>query len=278
MEDAPRSSEFTTSHPSPVTDIAHKVRSSDTSLFLLPTQTSQKDQVTLLMLQAAVGDHSTYAYLEVGSHLGGSLCPHLLDPHCRVAISVDPRPASQADERGRMFDYAENSTARMLAALSTRIPSEGLRKLITFDCDAAELRSQKLPEKVDLVLIDGEHTNRAAFRDFISILPLVKDDAVIVFHDAQLIYDAIANIESMLPFVGKSFYGCFARDNVYAMGLGSRAELVEKTLRAVRHNNDLFLNYARREVHKNIAFYYPIERLKGALQRIYGKARRNPQS
>ena len=230
------------------------------------------------MLQAAVGRLHKYTYLEVGSHLGGTLCPHLLDSRCAQAISIDPRPASQADERGRMFDYAENSTARMLAALSTRIPSEGLRKLITFDCDAAELRSQKLPEKVDLVLIDGEHTNRAAFRDFISVLPSVKDDGVIVFHDAQLIHDAIANIEAMLQFMDKSFYGCFALDNVYAMGLGSRAELVKETLRTVRHDSDSFLSYARREVHKNIAFYYPLEWLKGALQRIFGKAHRDRQS
>jgi hypothetical protein len=166
----------------------------------------------------------------------------------------------------------------MVSELSARIPAESIRKLITFDCDASELGTQKLTEKVDLVLIDGEHTNRAAFRDFVSILPLVKDDSVVVFHDAQLIHDAIANIEAMMQFVGKNFYGCFALDNVYAMGLGRRAELVEETLSPVRHDNDSFLTYARREVHKNIAFYYPIEWLKGVLQRIYGKAHRNQQS
>ena len=166
----------------------------------------------------------------------------------------------------------------MVAELSARIPAESIRKLVTFDCDASELGTRKLSEKVDIVLIDGEHTNRAAFRDFVSILPLVKNDAIIVFHDAQLIHDAIANIETMLHFLGKSFYGCFALDNVYAMGLGSRAELVKETLRTVRHDSDSFLNYARREVHKNIAFYYPIEWLKGAVQRIYGKAHRNQQS
>lgn len=278
LEDALNNSERETSYPSPESDIAHKVRSSDTSLFRVPTQTSHNDQVTLLMLQAAVGDNTPYAYLEVGSHLGGSLCPHLLDPKCRLAISVDPRPSSQPDERGRRFDYLENSTARMVAELSARIPAESIRKLVTFDCDASELGTRKLSEKVDIVLIDGEHTNRAAFRDFVSILPLVKNDAIIVFHDAQLIHDAIANIETMLHFLGKSFYGCFALDNVYAMGLGSRAELVKETLRTVRHDSDSFLNYARREVHKNIAFYYPIEWLKGAVQRIYGKAHRNQQS
>jgi len=259
-------------------EIRSRVQTADTALFRVPTQTSLNDQKALLMLQAAVGAHSAYAYLEVGSHLGGSLCPHLLDPNCRLAISVDPRPSSQPDERGRRFDYLENSTARMVSELSAHIPAESIRKLITFDCDASELGTRKITERVDLVLIDGEHTNRAAFRDFVSILPLVKNDAIIVFHDAQLIHDAIANIETMLHFLGKSFYGCFALDNVYAMGLGSRAELVKETLRTVRHDSDSFLNYARREVYKNIAFYYPIEWLKGAVQRIYGKAHRNQQS
>jgi len=172
----------------------------------------------------------------------------------------------------------ENSTARMLAELTDHIPAKNLCKLLTFDCDASELRTRDFTEKVDLVLIDGEHTNRAAFRDFISVLPFMKEDAVIIFHDAQLIHDAIANIEAMLHFVGKGFYGCFALDNVYVMGLGGRAELVEETLSLVRHDNDSFLNYARREVHKNIAFYYPIEWLKAVVRQIYGKAHRNQQS
>jgi len=268
----------TTSQPLSESEIRRKVQTADTTLFRVPTQTSLNDQKTLLMLQAAVGAHSAYVYLEVGSHLGGSLCPHLLDPNCRLAISVDRRPASQPDERGRKFDYVDNSTARMLAELSARIPAASISKLTTFDCDASELMTRKLPEKVDLILIDGEHTNRAAFRDFISILPLAKDDSVIVFHDAQLIHDAIANIEAMLKFVGKSFYGCFALDNIYAMGLGSRADLVKETLRAVRHDTKSFLHYARHEVHKNIAFYYPIEWLKGALRGIYGKAHRDHKS
>jgi hypothetical protein len=258
-------------------EIHRKVLTTDTSLFRAPTQTSRNDQVTLLMVQAAVAASAAYTYLEIGSHLGGSLCPHLMDSRCKLIISVDRRPLSQPDERGRRFHYLENSTSRMLAELTDHIPAKNLCKLLTFDCDASELRKKDFTEKVDLALIDGEHTNRAAFRDLISILPFMEEDAVIVFHDAQLIHDAIANIEAMLHFVGKSFYGCFALDNVYAMGLGSRAGLVEETLSPVRHDNDSFLNYARREVHKNIAFYYPIEWLKGALQRIYGKAHRNQQ-
>jgi|LakMenEpi03Aug12_release.lakeMendotaPanAssembly.Ray.scaffolds.fasta_scaffold124747_3 hypothetical protein len=254
------------------TEIRRKVEANDTSLFRVPTQTSHKDQVTLLMLQAAVGINNAYTYLEVGSHLGGTLCPHLLDPSCRLAISVDPRPSSQPDERGRRFDYLDNSTARMLTELSTRMPAEMLRKLITFECDASELRTQTIPERVDLVLIDGEHTNRAAFRDFLSILPLVKDDAIIAFHDAQLIHDAIFNIESMLHYIDKSFYGCFALDNVYAMGLGIRSDLVKNSLRSMRHDTDTFLNYARHQVHQHIAFYYPIEWLKSTCRNFFRKA------
>ena len=259
------------------TEIRRKVEANDTSLFRVPTQTSHKDQVTLLMLQAAVGANNAYTYLEVGSHLGGSLCPHLLDPRCRLAISVDPRPSSQPDERGRRYDYLDNSTARMLTELSTRMPAEMLRKLITFECDASELRTQTIPERVDLVLIDGEHTNRAAFRDFLSILPLVKDDGVIVFHDAQLVHDAIFNIESMLHYVDRSFYGCFALDNVYAMGLGSRSDLVKESLRSIQHDTDVFLNNARHQVHQHIAFNYPIEWLKSTCRNLFRTAPRKQE-
>ena len=250
-------------------DIRRQVEAADTSIFRVTTQTSVNDQKTLLMLQAAVGRLAEYVYLEVGSHLGGTLCPHLLDARCTQLISIDPRPSSQPDERGRRFDYAENSTARMLEALSACIPSHGLLKLVTFDCDASELLPTQLPSKVNLALIDGEHTNRAAFRDFVSILPMLSDDAVIAFHDAQLICDAICNIEQLLSFINRRFYGCYARDHVYALGLGNAGDIVQTTLQHVRHDTDYFLDYSRRQVSFNIVVNYPLEFLKTSLRSIF---------
>jgi hypothetical protein len=245
-----------------------QVEATDTSLFRVKSQTSLKDQETLLLLQAAVGRLYQYVYLEVGSHLGGTLCPHLLDPRCKLAISIDPRPSSQPDERGRSFEYAENSTTRMLQTLSAHVPASGLLKLLTFDCDASRLSITQIPCKVDLALIDGEHTNRAAFRDFISILPMLNEDAMVVFHDAQLIHDSISNIEQMLSFMKRPYYGCYARDHIYAVGLGSAADIIKTTLGGVRHDTDSFLDYARRQVRLNVAVNYPLEMLKDALRKM----------
>src|ERR1044072_3278451 len=54
-----------------------------------------------------------YNYLEIGSYLGGSIQPHLLDEKCARIISIDKRPEKQPDERGANYTYLNNSTARM---------------------------------------------------------------------------------------------------------------------------------------------------------------------
>ena len=251
-------------------DIDQKFQSGDTSLFRVVTQTSYRDQKTLLRIQAAVRARAHYAYMEVGSHLGGTLCPHLLDPRCQLVISVDPRPCSQPDERGRRFDYHENSTARMIETLSACMPDESINKLRTFDSDVSALKASDLSRQVDLALIDGEHTNRAAFRDFVSVLSLAKEDVVIVFHDAQLVHDAISNAETMLRFLGREAYGCYALDNVYAIGLGGSAGLVRDALEGDRHDTAMFLDRSRSQLQQSIAFNYPITLLREARRRLTG--------
>jgi hypothetical protein len=66
-------------------------------------KTTVKDKATRLAVQnflrEAVGD---YGYFEIGSHLCGSLVPHLADPACTRISSVDLRPEVQRDE-GRKF-------------------------------------------------------------------------------------------------------------------------------------------------------------------------------
>ena len=96
-------------------DYVRGIERSDTAVFRLLTQSSEGDRRSLLDIQNIVrAVDASYVYLEVGSHLGGTLLPHLMDPLCRVVVSVDPRPASQADERGRVFHYERNSTSRMI--------------------------------------------------------------------------------------------------------------------------------------------------------------------
>jgi hypothetical protein len=77
-----------------------RIEALDTSVFAIQPG-HYSDRTSFLRVQRLVRTiQPDYAYLEVGSDLGGSLLPHLLDPACRVAVSVDPRPESQPDERG----------------------------------------------------------------------------------------------------------------------------------------------------------------------------------
>src|SRR4051794_16482548 len=88
----------------------------DLSLFeAIPSESYPGDRRSWLALQHAVRRAPAgYTYLEIGSHLGGSLQQHLVDPRCRRIFSIDKRPLVQPDDRGVVWHYDGNSTARML--------------------------------------------------------------------------------------------------------------------------------------------------------------------
>ena len=75
----------------------------DVSLFAVETQTTEKDRRSFLSIQRFIRrNFQDYTYLEVGSHLGGSLFPYLLDKRCASVISVDPRPPHSQTSAGRL--------------------------------------------------------------------------------------------------------------------------------------------------------------------------------
>lgn len=224
------------------TDAERRIEQLDPTLFVLESQTSIKDRTSLLNLQRLIRrGSSAYCYFEIGSHLGGSLLPHLADPHCAWAISVDPRPQSQADERGHVAVYNENSTDRMIGGLRKFLPEENLEKLQTFDMDAAAVPRSEVHRSVQVALIDGEHTNTATFSDFMSILPLLADDALIIFHDSNLIAVAIQNIECFLTHQGIPFHSVFLPDVVAAIGLRGMAEPLMACVADVALERDDFI-------------------------------------
>src|SRR5215469_1027867 len=102
------------------TEIDASLATLDISLFsAIPSQTSYEEKRGLLAAQFAIRDlRTSYDYLEIGSHLGGSIQPHLLDPKCRCICSIDRRLGVQADNRGIPYKYPDNSTARMLDLLA----------------------------------------------------------------------------------------------------------------------------------------------------------------
>ena len=123
----------------------------------IPSQSTDEDKQSFLAVQLAVREiFPGYNYLEIGSYLGGSIQPHLIDENCAKIYSIDKRPPQQSDERGLDYVYQNNSTAQMLEQLKTVAP-EKLDKLVTIDGDTRELKTSEITEKIQFCFIDGEH-------------------------------------------------------------------------------------------------------------------------
>lgn len=142
-----------------------RLDSLDISLFeKITSQTTDDDKRSLLAIQSAVREIApNYVYLEIGSHLGGSIQPHLVDERCSRIYSIDKRPLVQPDERGVSYGYPENSTQRMLSLLSHIAPTE---KIVTIDGETGKLDQSVIDVPPQLCFIDGEHTDRATKVDF----------------------------------------------------------------------------------------------------------------
>jgi hypothetical protein len=88
----------------------------------------------------------------------------------------------------------------------------------------------------------------AAFSDVMSLLPIIAADAVISLHDANLVADAIQNLERFFTYAGIEFATVFLRDNVCAIGLRGMAEHVAAELGPHANDRGQFLANARRQV------------------------------
>jgi hypothetical protein len=224
----------------------------DVGIFCIPTAASENDRRSLLRIQGCVRD-KPYSYVEIGSELGGSLVPHLADPQCTSAYSIDLRVTFQADERAEIFYYPADGEEAMIAGLSERFDERSLRKLKTFRCDASQLPLGDIPTKASLAFIDAEHTNVACFSDALSILRFLEPDAIISFHDANLIADAIQNFESMLRFLGLTVSTVFLPDCVAAIGIGAMSDAVTQRLQPFSLPREEYLAGARKQRWKMVA-------------------------
>lgn len=231
-----------------------RITGGDISIFKIASQTTKRDKRSLLAVQnflrAQVG---TYSYIEVGSHLGGSLVPHLADPACTEIASIDPRPVHFPDERGRLENYAGNSTQRMIDGLAAILPPDCLTKLRTYDCDAGDLGDYRLSGDYTLGLIDGEHTNVAAFRDFLNIRRYLAKDSILLFHDSNLVFDALQNIEALLRDEGTKFVSFYIPGIVFAVAFGKLRKPATKALTPLAHDPGQYLERARRQLQERIA-------------------------
>jgi hypothetical protein len=189
----------------------------DTSLFgHVRSQTSERDRVSLLALHVACRDiHGQFTYLEIGSHLGGSLQVLIADERCTSITSIDLRPESAPDVRG-LSSYPGNTTQRMLDRLAT-VPGADLAKVRTIEADTSDVEPDRLTPP-QLCLIDGEHTYDAALQDARFCRRALRGNGAIVFHDRRLVRTAI---EAFLEELGESPHeGYPLLGSVYVIELG----------------------------------------------------------
>ncbi|MGU3540831.1 class I SAM-dependent methyltransferase [Methylobacterium sp. A54F] len=225
----------------------------DVGLFRAPSQTKPSDRRSLLLLQNLVRQRfGRYGYVEIGSHLGGTLVPHLADPLCASVFSIDKRPESQPDERGTVFHYQGNSTRRMIETLAEHLPEAALLKLSTFDGDATALAPDAVAPGQRLLFIDGEHTNRACFSDFLRLYPFAAASGVIAFHDANLVADAILNAEAFLAYQGVPHRLLFLPETVAAILIGEATAAAEALGRHA-HDRETYLRTSREGLQRMVA-------------------------
>ena len=177
----------------------------------IESQSTDEDKRSLLACQLAVRElRPSYTYLEIGSYLGGSIQPYLLDPRCARVFSIDKRPRVQPDARGLDYTYLNNSTARMLENLSRVAATE---KITTIDGSTRDIDGSQVDANVDFCFIDGEHTDTAVFADFRFSRDVLAPNGIIVFHDASVTYNGI---ERCLRYLDgqKTTYRAYSLPNI----------------------------------------------------------------
>lgn len=227
---------------SPSADFEPRIRALDPSLFAaIDSQSGDGDKRSWLALQRIVrSSQESYTYLEIGSHLGGSLQPYLLDTRCRRIYSIDKRPEIPPDDRGQEFRYEGNSTARMLANLRALDPDQ-VPKVVCFESDARDIDRSRLSDRPDLCFIDGEHTRSAVLSDFDFCFRVCSPRAIIYFHDDWIIYPALARILRTLRQQGTRFEALKLQGSTFAIALGASSMQKDGFIRKIAVEGRLFI-------------------------------------
>jgi hypothetical protein len=237
--------------------VEEQVESLDLSLFeKIESETSSEDRRSLLAVQrATTRRHERYVYLEIGSHIGGSIQPHLVDSRCKRIYSIDPRPSQQPDDRSEVgiCNYENNSTDRMIELLRVIAPN-AVSKIQCFDIDASEVDPGQIADRPQLAFIDGEHTQKSVLSDFHFCNRVISNNGTVVFHDFGVIFPAIREICNSLDKKHLKYIPLKLEGSVFAIFFDP------ETIRSDPYLTSLYI------LHKNLLLYYPVmHRLKSIL-------------
>ena len=204
---------------------ADRVAALDTRLFAhIASETSDGDRRSLLAVHSGVAARTDpFSYLEIGSHLGGTLQVVIADQRCAGVVSIDPRPPGQPDDRPDQswFEYSDNSTERMLKLLQD-VPGADLAKLETVEESTENLAPGRFV-RPDFCFIDGEHTYRAALRDARFCRTVMQGAGIIAFHDFHIIERAILDFLRETP---RPRRGYLLLNSVFVVELGAIRSLL----------------------------------------------------
>jgi hypothetical protein len=252
------------------------LRDLDLELFrTIPAGLSDGDKRSLLAVQKGIRSRSaSYTYLEIGSHLGGSIQPHLLDPQCGRIYSIDPRPQHVADDRGETITYSRNSPVHMLDLLRT-VQADRLDRITVFDSDIHQVPVSVIDPRPDICFIDGEHTDRAARSDYDHCRRLISENGVIVFHDANIVYRALQEIMHELDAVNARYTAYMLPSVIFVIEFGtSMLAETEDIRRLLQHNAETYFHGLASMEHYRAVYERPAIKFLRDVYRRYGSIRR----
>ena len=205
----------------------------------VPSQTSDAEKRSLLAVRRSVArKFGSYRYLEIGSHLGGSLQPHVIDPRCERIHSIDLLPQAAPDDRGKDFVklFNDNSTAKMLENLRA-VDEQGTTKIRTCDMDSKDVPRASFTGKIHLAFIDGEHTRAAVIRDHDLCFSVLADGCRILFRDLSIVFPGLMDIMATLRAKGVSFLAAKLDRSIFGSFFGPSVIDQDDLLRECAANN-----------------------------------------
>jgi hypothetical protein len=222
---------------SAIADLVQRLNSLDPELLgAIESETTIADKKSLLSLHRACRMRlPEFRWLEIGSHLGGSLQALVQDPACIAIDSIDPRSEVLADERLGSISYPANSTERMLGLLR-ELPEADVSKITTHEASSKDLDPTAMA-RPDLCFVDGEHTDVSCAQDAAFCRNVLRDRGVIAFHDVWIVYEAVSGFVQSLERVEIPHSLAFLPDSIFVVELGPPQLLNEPALESRQLEN-----------------------------------------
>jgi hypothetical protein len=245
------------------TPFRDRLEMQDVSLFkAVKSQSTRGDRASWLALQGACAERfGVFDYLEIGSHLGGSLQAMIRDDRVRGIVSIDLRPEQVWDERGKFIRYPGNSTQRMLDNLA-QIPDADVEKIHTIDAGTRTLTPDDIPVRPQLAFVDGEHTHEGCLADARFCRSIIPPDAAIAFHDAGIIFSALVRFMAELRADGVAFVAYPLPESVFVVELGdARLHASASIRRLLAHRREDFAGIPRFLARRPAGDERPVRRL-----------------